>query len=78
MFLHLQNCISQVFPGALVENFLMKRLFQDPVRKGVVSHTLMVEELGRRKINHKVAMVQLCIEPSVAMKCMNWHAFLLT
>ncbi|KAL6647344.1 hypothetical protein ACP70R_014781 [Stipagrostis hirtigluma subsp. patula] len=24
----------------------------EPIRKGVVSHTLMVEELGRRKVNH--------------------------
>lgn len=27
---------------------------QKPIRRGVVGHTLMVEELGRRKVNHGV------------------------
>nr|CAB3483073.1 unnamed protein product [Digitaria exilis] len=27
----------------------------EPIRKGAVAHTLMVEELGRRRVNHGVA-----------------------
>ncbi|KAK1582926.1 hypothetical protein Q3G72_019583 [Acer saccharum] len=26
-----------------------------PVRKGVIDHTLMIEEAGRQKVNHKIA-----------------------
>lgn len=31
-------------------------LLQKPIRKGVVGHTLMVEELGRRKVAHGVKL----------------------
>jgi len=32
--------------------FFLNILFQEPIRKGAVGHTLMVEELGRRRVNH--------------------------
>ena len=37
-------------------NFFVNILFQEPIRKGAVSHTLMVEELGRRRVNHGVVL----------------------
>ena len=29
-------------------------LVQKPIRKGVIGHTLMIEEAGRQKVNHEV------------------------
>jgi hypothetical protein len=41
--------------------FLLNILLQEPIRKGVVSHTLMVEELGRQKVNNGVVAQPLFI-----------------
>lgn len=36
--------------------FFLNILRQEPIRKGAVSHTLMVEELGRQRVNHGVML----------------------
>lgn len=49
---------------------------QKPIRKGVISPTLMVEELGRRKVNHGVLFKDLIkfklVDGKFDVLCIHW------
>ena len=60
----------------VLSNNVSGALLQKPIRRGVVGHTLMVEELGRRKVNSGVSFVLGSI-PSCFCSCLLKMLFFL-